>query len=255
MQTVQLTFANKAKTLWGILRGHNLQAQKMFVDYHLIRRKYVLSRACEHLGKDKFEPAPLLNQRLLDVGCGNNRIAQELALRGAECTCIDPDADVLTRAEHDAQNYGAPIHFLQTTVETFVQDAPTFDIILCLDVLGHCKGSQHIISAMKKMLAPDGIILFSAVNNTFASFFCHKIIAEYVLRWVPWGTYGRCAFLAPKKLSKMLAKEGLEISQTAGVCFNPYTSDWYKTDNLSYRYMGTIRHLTPTATPISPAAQ
>ncbi|MDP7327255.1 MAG: methyltransferase domain-containing protein, partial [Prochlorococcaceae cyanobacterium ETNP7_MAG_30] len=41
--------------------------------------------------------------RVLDVGCGNNRIAQELALRGADCICIDPDADVLTRAEQDAQ--------------------------------------------------------------------------------------------------------------------------------------------------------
>lgn len=241
MQNVDLSFTGKIKILWDILRGRSVAAKSVFIDYHLIRRKYVLSRTSEHLGKDKFEPAPLLNQRLLDVGCGNNRIAQELALRGADCTCIDPDADVLTRAEHDAQNYGVPITFLQTTVETLVKDTPTYDIILCLDVLGYSNDSQQVIWAMGKMLAPDGLIVFSAINNTLASFFYHKIMAEYVLRWVPRGTHKRSAFLSPKKLSKMLAKEGLEITQTVGVAFNPYTNDWFKTGDLSCRYMGVIQ--------------
>ena len=237
-----LSTLGKIKTLCKILFQGDAETRKVFIDYHLIRRKYVLSRTSEHYGKDKFEPAPLLGRTLLDVGCGNNRIAQELALRGADCICIDPDADVLTLAEQEAQRYGTPIAFLQTTVQEMVQQSGQFDIILCLDLLGHCEDSQKAIWAMKKMLAPGGLIVFSAINKTWSSFFYHKIMAEYVLRWIPRGTHSTKSFLSPKQLTKMLAKENLEISQTVGVAFSPYLKDWYKTGDLSCRYMGVIKH-------------
>ncbi len=246
----------KLKTLCKILFQGDAETRQVFIDYHLIRRKYVLSRTSEHFGKDKFEPAPLLGRSLLDVGCGNNRIAQELALRGADCICIDPDADVLTRAEQDAQKYGAPITFLQTTVQTMVKDGQQFDIILCLDLLGHCKDSQKAVWAMKKMLAPGGLIVFSAINRTWSSFFYHKLMAEYLLRWIPRGTHNKESFLSPKKLTEMLAKENLEISQTVGVTFNPYQKDWYKTGDLSRRYMGVIKHKEDAhVTPTKPAKE
>ena len=240
--TPEMTTMGKIKTIARLIFKGDDEARKAFIEYHLIRRKYVLSRTSEHFGKDKFEPAPLLGQRLLDVGCGTNRIAQELTLRGADCTCIDPDADVLTHAEHDAQRYGAQISFIQTTVQDLVHKSGQYDVILCLDLIGHCKDSQKAIWAMKKLLAPNGIIVFSAINNTWDSFFYHTIAAEFFLRWVPRGTHRRRNFISPKKLSHMFRKEGLEVSQTVGVVFNPYRKDWFKTGDLSCRYMGVIKH-------------
>jgi 2-polyprenyl-6-hydroxyphenyl methylase/3-demethylubiquinone-9 3-methyltransferase len=247
MENPDLSLFGKLKTLCRILFADNTDTRSAFIDYHLIRRKYVLSRTSEHFEKDKFEPAPLLGLKLLDAGCGTNRIAQELALRGAECVCIDPNSNVLTAAQHDAQRYGAPITFLQTTVQEMVQEGELYDIILCLDLIGHCKDSQKAIWAMQKMLAPGGLIIFSAINKTWASFFYHKIMAEYVLRWIPRGTHSRSTFVSPKSLSKMLAQESLEISQTVGVLFSPYYKDWYKTGDLSCRYMGVIKHKEETS--------
>lgn len=234
---------SKLTTLWRLLTEKSPELRQAFTNYHMVRRKYVLSRTSEHFGKNKFEPAPLLNLTLLDIGCGTNKIAQELALRGAECTCIDPDAQVLKKAKKGAQTYGTPIQFIQATAEEMVKEPQSYDIILLLDVLGYGKDSQHMLWAMKKILKPNGIIILSSMNKTFTSFLYHKVLAEWILKWVPKGTYNNHAFIGPTKLTEMLKKQGLEFSQIVGVHFNTQNKEWLKTTDLSIRYLGVLKHI------------
>ncbi len=229
----------RIKTLKSIVSGEDKDNRKAFIDYHLIRRKFVLSCASKHFKKDKLEPAPLLDMTLLDIGCGTNRMSQELSLRGAICTGVDIDTSVIEEAEQTAKKYGAPVSFFSTSAESLVQQGNTYDIILCFDVLEHSDNPQKLLWAIKKLLAPNGIIVFSTINKTFSSFIYHKIIAEYILHWVPAGTHKTNKFLTPKKLEELFNKEGLHINNSIGVSYSPYTKEWYKTSNKKLRYMGT----------------
>lgn len=231
----------KCQRLWAIFRGRDGQVRDIFIDYHLIRRKYVLSRVSEHYGIDKFEPAPLLNKTLLDVGCGTNRIAQELALRGANCLAIDKSHEVVSTAKASAEKYGAPVAFVQGAAENLVQDIAKYDIILCLDVIEDAENPDKLLWAMKKMLKPDGIVVFSTTINSPASWFYHKLLAEWVLRWRPRGTYQQRQALKRKNFLKLWQKHGFEVTQKTGVRYDPFSKEWYKSENDNVRMMGVAR--------------
>lgn len=236
--SASLSLSAKCRVLYRLLTGKDAEARKVFTDYHLVRRKYVLSRVCEHFGIDKFEPAPLLNKTLLDVGCGTNRIAQELALRGANCLAIDQNPAVIETAKKAAEKYGAPVAFIQGKAEKLVQDNATYDIILCLDVLEESDEPEKLLWAMKKMLKPDGVIVFSTVINTPASWFYHRVLAELVLRWQPFGSYKRQKFLSHRNFIRLWEKGGFEISQKTGVRFDPFTKEWVKSGKENVRMLG-----------------
>lgn len=228
----------KLRTLLSLLRGTDLAARDVFIDYHLIRRKYVLSRVSEHYGIDKFEPAPLLNKNLLDVGCGNNRIAQELALRGANCLAIDKCHEVVSQAKESAEKYGAPVIFVQGEAENLVQETARYDIILCLDILEDCDNPDKLLWAIKKMLQPGGIVVFSTTIHSPLSWFYHRVMAEWVLGWRPRGSYKAKAALKNKNFEKLWHKHGFTISQKTGVRFDPFSKEWCKSDKENLRLLG-----------------
>lgn len=228
----------KCRRLWQLFTGQDNEARQVFIDYHLVRRKYVLSRVCEHFGIDKFEPAPLLNRTLLDVGCGTNRIAQELALRGANCLAIDQNPDVIKTAKAAAEKYGAPVAFIQGQAEKLVQDNATYDVILCLDVLEESPAPEKLLWAISKMLKPEGIVVFSTVVNTPASWFYHRVLAEAILRWRPFGSYKRRPFLRRKAFLRMWEKSGFDILQKTGVRFDPFMKEWVKSGKENVCLMG-----------------
>ena len=236
--TQHLGLAGKISRLWAILTGKNLEARKVFIDYHLIRRKYVLSRVSAHYGIDKYEPAPLLNKTLLDIGCGTNRIAQELALRGANCLAIDKSHDVVRNARDSAEKYGAPVIFVQGDAEALVQDKAQYDIILCLDVLEESDDPDKLLWACKKMLKRDGIVIFSSTICSPASWFYHKVLGEWVLKWLPKGTYKHTPFVKHSHLLTLFEKHGFAIPQKTGVRFCPFTETWYKSEKENLKLMG-----------------
>ena len=61
--------------------------------------------------------------------------------------------------------------------------------------------------------------------------------AEYVLRWLPIGTHDWNKFIKPEELEKILHDEKFKTLDASGLEFNPITSKWKKTDNLSVNYI------------------
>lgn len=236
------SFFKKIAQLQAIISGRNLDAKNVFIDYHLIRRKYILSRICEHYGIDKFEPAPLLNKTLLDVGCGTNRIAQELALRGANCLAIDLSHEAVSKAKESAEKYGAPVVFVQGFAENLVQETAQYDTIICLDVLESTETPDKLIWAISKMLKQDGILIFSSTICSPTSWFYHKVLAEWILKWLPKGFYTYKPFLKEGHLQKLLEKHGLKQTHLTGVRFSPFSQSWYKSEKVNLRVMGAAIH-------------
>tara|TARA_B100001121_G_C18259739_1_gene421089 strand:- start:266 stop:526 length:261 start_codon:yes stop_codon:yes gene_type:complete len=80
--------------------------------------------------------------------------------------------------------------------------------------------------------------MFTAtLNRTFTSYVKAIIGAEYVLRWLPIGTHDWNKFIKPEELEMKLEKVKLSTLDITGLQFNPLTSKWSRSKNLSVNYI------------------
>lgn len=232
------TTAVKLSKLWRFFKQGPESAKKAFEDYHLVRRKYVVSHAAEIFKRNKLEPAPLLNLSLLDIGCGTSKLAEELTFRGADVTAIDVSTDCITDASEHAKNNGAIVDFIECTPQELVEQGKKFHVILCMDVFEYIDHTHGFIKELHKLLHDDGIVLFSTNNRNFRSAFVHIICAQWLFKWVPKGTYKFKRFRTPGKLIGKFEDNGFEIIDLCGVYLDPETKRWRRCTNPASRYLG-----------------
>jgi 2-polyprenyl-6-hydroxyphenyl methylase/3-demethylubiquinone-9 3-methyltransferase len=93
--------------------------------------------------------------RVLDLGCGDGRVAGRLAAAGAEVTGVDPSEVALERARaaHPELTYPAPGAGARLPVE----DA-SFEAVVCIDVLQHVADTQRLMSEARRVLRPSGLL-------------------------------------------------------------------------------------------------
>jgi SAM-dependent methyltransferase len=98
--------------------------------------------------------------RVLDLGCADGFVAEDLRRRGHHVTGVDVSTrpgvkdrvDVFLEADLDE---GLPLA---------LADAAPFDVILAADVLEHVRDPEDLLREMHDVLAPDGRVLVSVPN-------------------------------------------------------------------------------------------
>ena len=90
---------------------------------------------------------------MLDLGCGDGRIAGALAAAGAEVTGVDPSEVALERARsaHPDLRFELPA---EDGSLPFTESA--FDVVVCVNVLEHVADTQRLMSEARRVLAPGG---------------------------------------------------------------------------------------------------
>ncbi len=90
---------------------------------------------------------------MLDLGCGDGRIAGALAAAGAEVDGVDPSEVALDRAR--AAQPG--IEFVRPADDGALPFADgTFEVVVCINVLEHVADTQRLMSEARRVLAPGG---------------------------------------------------------------------------------------------------
>ena len=80
--------------------------------------------------------------------------------------------------------------------------------------------------------------MFTAtINRSLMSYLKAIIGAEYILRWLPIGTHDWNKFLKPEELDQYLSKNNFKTLDIRGLVFNPLSSKWKKSDDLSVNYI------------------
>jgi len=205
-----------------------------FFKYHLVRRKYILSKSCEVLGKDKFEPAPLLNKKVLDVGCGLNQISDEIAFRGADVLAIDDNLENLVLAKNKGELKGSPVRYEHINYED-LEESEKFDIILLLDVLT-TKNIRSFLQKAQKLLNKTGVIIISSSNLSIKSFIRNILVPKVLFRTLNL----RIKYKDMIRLSKV--KEELKhidfiFKEVQGIDFDFSIGKWHKTRSTRVRYI------------------
>ncbi|MFJ9546938.1 class I SAM-dependent methyltransferase [Streptomyces erythrochromogenes] len=102
---------------------------------------------------------PRAGRRALDIGCGNGKFAQKLALRGFTVDAIDTDGDVIAAAREEARALGLPadISFEQADITRVTLPPNTYDYISCLASLHHVP--LETVEKLRESLTADGVLV------------------------------------------------------------------------------------------------
>ena len=125
------------------------------------RLKYICRQIRQHIGREE-----ILDVEILDVGCGGGIVSVPLARLGAKVTGIDLGAENISVAKEYAKSHKLKIEYLNVDIKQLKEK---YDIVLCLEVLEHLDNLTEFIAELKKLLKPNGIVIFSTINRTFVT--------------------------------------------------------------------------------------
>jgi 2-polyprenyl-6-hydroxyphenyl methylase / 3-demethylubiquinone-9 3-methyltransferase len=173
---------------------------------------------------------------LIDVGCGGGLISEPMRRLGFEVTGVDASAENVGTARAHADQMGLEIAYRPATAEQMAEEGRRFDVVLALEIVEHVVDPEAFLKTCASMVAPGGMMVVATLNRTLKSLALGKVMAEYVLRWVPAGTHDWRQFLKPEEIQGMLDGTGLTITGPFGVAYDPLNDRWSMGDDADVNF-------------------
>jgi ubiquinone/menaquinone biosynthesis C-methylase UbiE len=95
--------------------------------------------------------------RVIDVGCGQGPLVKLLADLGCRVTGVDPSAVALEAA----RKRWPDLDLVQIEDSRLPFDDSSFDVATCTHVLEHVLDTQTLLSEIRRVLAPRGLLLLT----------------------------------------------------------------------------------------------
>ena len=188
------------------------------------------------------ERAALHGRAVLDVGCGGGLLAEAMEGRGARITGIDAGETAIEVALRHAGESGAAVNYERTTAEELAAREPgAFDIVTCLELLEHVPDPASLVAACAALARPGGHVFFSTINRTARAWLLAVVGVEHVLRLLPRGTHDYGRFLRPSELDRAARAAGLDLAETTGMRYDPFTRRCRMGGNTGVNYIAWYR--------------
>ena len=190
--------------------------------------------------------APLDGRLVLDVGCGGGLLAEPLTRLGAQMTAIDASIGAVTAARRHADSQGLTIDYRHMPVEELAAQpdmAGRFDIIYASEIIEHVSDRQTFLQSIARLLAPQGVVIFTTISKSVPALMLAKFAAEYVLNLVPRGTHEFDKFIRPVQLSRECAAAGILIDDITG--FIPTPGGGFRFSSVTAVNYGASGQLAP----------
>nr|KAJ3420657.1 hypothetical protein HK105_005417 [Polyrhizophydium stewartii] len=176
--------------------------------------------------------APFAGLRILDIGCGGGFVSEPLCRLGA--TVVGADASneniqvATTHYRRDPALARGPgsIDYRHTTAESLVEQEEQFDVVVALEIIEHVNDPKQFVRTCSQLVKPEGMLIFSTINRTPASYLFTILLAEHLLRWVPVGTHTHDKYIMPEELELYLKMAGCQPLDVSGMGYNPLLKSW-----------------------------
>lgn len=181
----------------------------------------------------------LTDKKVLDVGCGGGVFSEAMAANGGKVTAIDLAEDSLEVAKLHLYESHLKIDYKQQSVEDFAKEnANSFDLVVCMEMLEHVPDPQSVVDACAKILKPGGWLFLSTINRSVQAMMLGIFVAEHVMGIVPKGTHHYEQLIKPSELAKGIEKAGLTLKDICGMKYNPISSKaWLDQQDVSINYL------------------
>ena len=183
--------------------------------------------------------ASLQGKRVLDVGCGGGILAESMARRAASVVGIDLATKPLGVARLHALDAGVTnIDYREIAVEALATEEPAhFDAVTCMEMLEHVPDPASVVMACSRLVKPGGWVFFSTIHRNPKAFLMAIVGAEYLLGLLPKGTHEYSKFIRPSELARWAREAGLNLVQSRGISYNPFTQRYRLGDDTSVNYL------------------
>jgi 2-polyprenyl-6-hydroxyphenyl methylase/3-demethylubiquinone-9 3-methyltransferase len=181
----------------------------------------------------------LMNQRILDVGCGGGILSESMAREGAHVLGIDLAQELIQVARLHAidQKVSYLDYQVQDVIKWSNQYPGTYDVVTCMELLEHVPNPQCIIEACANLLRSGGFLYLSTLNRHPISYLKAVLAAEYLLRIVPIGTHDYQSMIRPSELASMLRDAGVDILSIDGMDYNPWLRKAIRSKDVRVNYL------------------
>jgi 2-polyprenyl-6-hydroxyphenyl methylase/3-demethylubiquinone-9 3-methyltransferase len=182
--------------------------------------------------------AELAEKRVLDVGCGGGILAESMAEKGADVCGIDMAQAPLAVAQIHSKRSGTAVDYRRATAEDMANnEAGTYDIVTCLEMLEHVPDPASVVEACARLVRPGGHVFLSTINRNAKSFLMAILGAEYVLGLLPKGTHEYARLIRPSELDRWVRAAHLELLDIVGLHYNPLLRNCSVGGNVDVNYM------------------
>ncbi|KZY89852.1 bifunctional 3-demethylubiquinol 3-O-methyltransferase/2-polyprenyl-6-hydroxyphenol methylase, partial [Oleiphilus sp. HI0071] len=170
--------------------------------------------------------------------CGGGILSEAMAHRGAEVSGIDMGEAPLAVAQLHSLESGISVDYRQITAEELAeQEAGTYDIVTCLEMLEHVPSPLSIIQACEKLLKPGGELFLSTINRNPKSYLFAIIGAEHILKMLPKGTHEFKKFIKPSELANHVRTAELDMLDLTGMTYNPIIKEYKLSRDVDVNYL------------------
>jgi 2-polyprenyl-6-hydroxyphenyl methylase/3-demethylubiquinone-9 3-methyltransferase len=204
---------------WWNKSGH----YKLLHRLNPIRLEYILSRCS------------LDKKNVLDIGCGGGILSEELYKQGAKVTGIDSSSKSISIAKQHAEQNNYDIKYINKSIFE-ITDLGIYDFIICFEMIEHINEPNDLIKKIKELSSKKSGLFLSTINRNLKSFMLAKIMAEYVLNYVPKGTHQYAKFITPYELTKMLENNNYKLNDISGLNFNPLDESFHLSSDTDINY-------------------
>lgn len=118
----------------------------------------------EHLHRYGIAMELVANQKVLDIACGEGYGSSLLAAKALHVTGMDIDASTIESAT--AKYKKDNLSFVLSSAEKISAPDSTFDIVVSFETLEHLQHQEAMITEIKRVLRPGGILLISTPDKT-----------------------------------------------------------------------------------------
>ena len=186
---------------------------------------------------------PLMDKKVLDVGCGGGILSALMAQLGAKVTGLDQSDIAIKIAQLHSKENNLSIDYKLLNIEDFIKKTKIkFDVITCLEMVEHVPNPASIIEACSKLLKKNGRLYLSTINRNPKAFLFAIIGAEYVLKMLPKGTHQYDKFIRPDEIKTWSTRYGLKITDIKGMSYNPFLKTYSLGKDVSVNYLMELQH-------------
>lgn len=184
----------------------------------------------------------VLNQSIIDVGCGGGILSEGLASKDAQVTGIDRSEALIQTAKLHLLESKLNVDYQCSDIEAFSQEHPeSFDILTCMELLEHVPDPGAIVKACARLVKPGGMLFFSTINRNTKAFAFAIVGAEYLLRLLPKGTHDYAKFIKPSELARFAREYDLNVKSQAGLHYNPLSGHYWLDEDVSVNYFMALQ--------------
>ncbi|CAE8590190.1 unnamed protein product, partial [Polarella glacialis] len=148
--------------------------------------------------------------RVLDAGCGGGLVSNALAAReGYLVEGVDLSPQALEFASSQAAK--ADLHnvrFQKGSLYELPFPAESFDAVVVSDVLEHLLDLPRALKELRRVLRPQGLLLFDTIDRSVLSFVVAILGAEHVVGIIQRGSHDWRLFIRPGELEEGLREAG-----------------------------------------------